>query len=638
MRRFLIAGILLAATGATGPRAMAETGTRTNPHDLPDTIVVTANRVGTSLRENANSITVITREQIETSQAVMVSDLLRTAPGLDVVQSGGLGQQTAVFLRGANSEHVLVLMDGVELNDPSSPSSAANLANIPLDNIERIEVLRGPQSVLYGSDAIAGVIQIFTKQGGGKPTVKLSTEAGAFGSFQERLDLTGGQDRVDYSLSVARRDSEGTTAAKLDGDGESDGYESTSLSFRGGWSATDKLHLNLSGRWTDAEAALDQNTFPPDDNNYNLESTEKSLAADISYGSSNSPWTHKLGVAWFDLKRVAVDGIDVNHPADTSNTEYLGNRLRVDWQYDVRVDEHLSFTAGTELENESLEQSLYYGSVWGPWADTLDEQSVRTTAGYALARISLAECWYTTLGGRYDDHEMFGGETTFRLTSTYLLNPYGLKFSATFGTGFKAPTLYQLYDNSTGNPDLLPETSRGWELGLEYAPVGLPFKLGGTSFRTEFTDLIQFDGVMVNKASATTRGVELYGETGRDHIRLRLDYTYTKTRNDEDGSVLIRRPRHKLGGSVYAELTSRVTTSLRVSHVGRREDTDFNVWPYERVELESYTLVDLGTSWQVTRIVGAHARLENLLDEEYEEALGYASRPISLYGGITLSL
>jgi vitamin B12 transporter len=640
MRRIFTAGILLAATGAMGPRAQAEIGTESNPLNLSDTIVVTANRLGTSLRENATSITVINRQQIESSQAVMVSDLLRTAPGVDVVQSGGAGQQTGLFLRGANTEHVLVLIDGVEVNDPSAPSGAANLAHMPVDNIERIEILRGPQSVLYGSDAIAGVIQIFTRRGEAKPLIQFTGEAGAFGTYNEQLEVAGARKKADYAVSLARRDTDGISAAVADGNPERDSYRNTAASARAGWEPSENIRLTVSGRWTEAETDLDQSYYPPtpDDRNYSLESTERSLSGSIVYEPAGSRASHRVGAAIADFDRHSIDGTDEVRPSDTSQTQYNGQRVRFDWQTTVKAAKQFEVTLGAETENETMEQSLYYGSAWGPWADTLPEVSVRTNSGYGLARLSVADRWYTTAGVRRDDHRIFGGETTFRFTSAYLVDAVGLKLSATFGTGFKAPTLVQLYDNATGNRNLRPETSEGWEIGLERSSRDARAKVGATYFRTRFANLILFDGTMVNKATASIRGIELYGETDLWRLRVRADYTHTRARDDVDDRPLIRRPQHKLGVTIGGELSHRLLTSLRVSHVGSREDTDFNVWPYEREVLDRYTLVTMSAGYKLSGSVAVHARLENLLDENYEEALGFGSRPIALYGGVTLNL
>jgi vitamin B12 transporter len=221
-------------------------------------VVVTATKLETPVSEIASSVTVITAEEIENRQPTSALDVLRTVPGLDVVRQGGLGQQTSVFLRGGNSTHTLVLVDGIEMNDPANPGRSFDFATLGTDNIERIEIVRGPGSTLYGSDAIGGVINIITRKGSGKPTITLSAEGGSFETHQEKLSLSGGNDLWNYSLAASFIESNGISAAdERYGNSERDGYDRTSVSSRIGITPTTNFDLDFFLRYFDSEADLE---------------------------------------------------------------------------------------------------------------------------------------------------------------------------------------------------------------------------------------------------------------------------------------------------------------------------------------------------------------------------------------------
>jgi len=639
MRRIFLFCVLLVATGATGSRAQSDTTIDPEPYHLSDTIVVTANRFVSPIRTIGSAITVITAEQIAQSQAAMASDLLRTVPGISIVRTGGDGQQTSLFMRGANSEHVLVLIDGVELNDPSSPSRAANLANLPADNIERIEILRGPQSVLYGSDAVGGVVQIFTKRGFGKMSVALNSELGSRGTFRENLTVRAGQENVDYSVSLSRHDTDGLSAAAENrGNTEADGYDNTTISANLGIKATNSIELRLAGQLTEADAKLDQAGGIFDDPNYTLTSKERQFGANLIHRPERSVWSQRVGFSLVKFERLAQDFTDPAHPFDSSLTNYDGRCLKLDWQHILKFESVGHFTFGLESEREEMNQALFYQSVYGPYADTLEGLSERSTGLYGLAELSLTPGWHATLGMRSDRHDRFGSKPTYRVTTAYLLDPARLKLRAAYGTSFKAPSLVQLHDDATGNPDLKPETSEGWEIGVEGRLVDDRLFLGVTYFHTGFTDLILWDGVMSNVASASIRGGEVFASFETPWLAIRIDYTNTLTGNDASpGEALLRRPRHKLNLSATGDLTDHLALSLAVTHKGRRADLDFSTWPAERVVLMDYTTVDLGATYQFSPSVRFRARVENLLDAEYEEVLYFGSAPRGAFVGISLS-
>jgi len=638
MRRFFVLASLLLASGATGLRAQSELGDEFNPYHLGDTIVVTANRLATPLREVAASVTVVTAEQIERSQATMVSDILRSVPGLSVVQAGGPGQQTSIFMRGANSEHVLVLVDGVKLNDPSSPSNAVNLANVPADNIQRIEILRGPQSVLYGSDAVGGVIRIFTKCGLGKPKVNLTAEGGSFGTFRESLSLSSGQDDVDYSVVLSRVTSDGVSAISGPGALERDGYANNSLNASFGLRPSGRVQMRFSGRFIEADTDLDQAL---DDPNYIMNSRERSFSAGIQHEISPGRWWQQFGFYITRYQRSAVDGIDALHPSDSSRTGYDGRRVKYDWQSAYRFSPSVRLTLGLESEEDRLDQSLYYGSAYGDYWSRLEDVGARTTGPYTLGEVSLNGRWFATVGCRWDNHETFGDHVTYRVTGVYLADAIGVKLRASYGTGLKVPALFQLYDHATGNTDLKPELSRGWEAGVEQTLASDRLTLGTTYFETRFDDLIRFDGAawkMVNLAEALARGIEAEAAYVEGKSSIRLDYTYTDAVDRRTDQPLVRRPRHQINLAATHGLTQALDMQAAVLYTGEREDTDYATWPASRVILDDYLVVNLMMQYRLNSAVQIHGRIENLLDADYQEVLSFNCVPFSVSAGVSLTL
>ncbi|MEW5795668.1 MAG: TonB-dependent receptor [Candidatus Zixiibacteriota bacterium] len=640
MRRIFIAGILLAA-GATGPRAQERSGGEFNPYHLDDSIVVSANRLATPVRQIASSITVITADDIRRSQAGNVTEILRSVPGLNVVQAGGPGQQTAIFMRGTNSEHVQMLIDGVKINDPSSPSNAVNLATLALDNIDRIEILRGPQSVLYGSDAMGGVIQIFTRTGLGRPQVGLSVEGGSLNSHAERLWVHAGTERHDYSMELSRRSTDGVSATSGNGDLEDDGFDNTTVTAALAYRPSTKTQLRLVGRMADSDTDLDQSYGALDDPNYTMNSKERFLSACFGHDIQAGRWTQRFGTYLTDYERSTVDRVDGKHPGDTNDTRYDGRRTKFDWQSTVMWGESQRFSLGLETEEDRLDQALFFGSLWGDYESRIEGAAARTSAVYGQGEFNLGQRLFANAGWRYDDHDTFGTKATYRLAGAFLIDALGMKCRAAYSTGFKAPALFQIYDPTTGNRALRPERTRGGEFGLEVRLLDNRLALGATYFHTSFDNLIQFGAVtgrMANVAKARTRGVESFAEVDFGSTRIRCDYTYTNARDRQSNLALVRRPGNKAAVQVDQLLTQSLEFHAEGIYTGKREDTDYAPWPPVRVILHGYTTVNLAGQYRFKPGIGVFGRISNVFDANYEEVLYFSPVPRTISVGIDLVL
>lgn len=616
-------------------------------------VVVTATKVETPTREVASSVTVITAEEIEEKQQDTVLEALRDVPAVDVVQSGGKGQQTSVFIRGANSEHTLVLIDGIEVNDPISPSKSFNFANLTTDNIERIEILRGPASALYGSDAIGGVINIITKKGQGKPSLTVTAEGGSFETHHETATLTGGNQLINYALSASYLDTDGIPSARWsDGNHERDGHENISTSARLGITPTDNFDLDFILRYIHTDTDIDNSGGPlGDDPNYTTKEESLFFRTQAGLFLFDGLWEQKLGFSVTDYDRTTRDGTDTERPFDWVRSDYESTQYKVDWQSNLYLHETNTLTFGVEHEEEKGKNQYLSESAYGPWNTYYPQQKTRTTGYYLQDQIKLWKRFFTTLGLRLDDHEEFGRRVTYHVASSYLFETTGTKIRATWGTGFKAPSLVQLYDsNFGGNPDLKPEKSKGWDVGIDQSLWQDRVTISLTYFENSFEDLIINEylgwgpsGAMYlykNVDKANTKGIELmFTIRPVDDLTITAGYTYTDTENEESHDQLLRRPRNKFSADINYRFLDRANVNLSMIYVGKREDTFYNnaTWTSGRVELASYTIFNLGTSYKVNDWLTLNGRIENLFNEHYEEVWGYETCGIAGYAGASLT-
>ncbi|HOP40633.1 MAG TPA: TonB-dependent receptor [Geobacteraceae bacterium] len=626
-------GILLQAGGAFGQ----EDTTR-----LED-LVVTATRSEMPLAEVGSSLTVITADDIERQQKRLVLDALREVPGLDVIRSGGPGATTLVAIRGANPEQTLVLIDGSRMNDPSTPGSSFDFANLTTDNIERIEILRGPQSTLYGSDAIGGVINIITRRGEGRPEGFLSMEGGSFATVREQAAIKGGLDKLDYSLGISRLDTGGISAAGRNyGNREDDGYHATSFSTRLGLKPSPIFDVDCTIRYLDTRFDMDNSGGAgQDDPNSIVGSEQLFVSSRARLSLFDDRWRQKLELAIINLDRDYRNDVDADHPSDMDRSTYHGEAVTLNWQHTLLLHPTTTVVLGVERRDEEAKSIYYSDSSWGPYSSIFPKQTARNTGVYVEDQLNLWDSWFTTVGARFDDHSGFGSKVTWRVTTSYLFKNTATRLRGSYGTGFKAPSLYQLYEPTYGNSALNPEKSSGWDAGIEQAFFEGRLDLGATWFANDFKDLIEFDSSAYtyrNISRAKSNGVELSATVRpADCLTLRAGYTWMETENKSTGMQLLRRPKNKFSFDANYRFTGKGNINLEILYVGKRDDYDYSSWPAERVELGGYLLMNMAASYDVTRWLQLFARVDNLLDRDYEEVKGYGNAGIGAYGGVKLS-
>ena len=631
------------------PLSAEETKKQTGPPALQHEVVVTATRIETPAREIASSVTVITGADLEKTKKPMVLEALQGVMGLAVIQNGGLGSASSAFLRGANSEHILILLDGVEVNDPMNPSRSYDLAHLSVDNVEQIEILRGPQSTLYGSDALGGVINILTKKGRGKPRLTLSTQGGAYKTLASGLELGGSNGALNYSLGLSRLSTEGISAAgtAYAGNKEKDGYKNLSLSGRIGLNLQKNIEADFIIRSVAAKTDLDNFGGPGgDDPNSTQDYNSFLLRGQVRGLFVQNRWEQRLGLSYVRSSREHDNPVDELHPYDAEKGTFKSHLVKLDWQNNIFVGKENTLTFGADISREEGESEYTSFSIFGLYESPFPSKKADKEGIYVQDQIRVAGRFFATLGARLDHHSRAGTALTYRLAPAYFLESTQTKFKATIGTGFKAPSLYQLYAPGTfwgpiGNADLKPEESRGWDVGVEQYFLKGTILAGVTYFRDDFRNLVDFDFSRgyINVGRARTRGVELYGEARvGDSLQCRASYTSLEAKDLDDGTDLLRRPRNKFTARIDGLFLKKWAASLSAAYTGQRADKDFSAWLSRDVTLPSYWLLDASLTCSVNPRLQFFVRFDNLLKAKYETVFGYGAPGFAAYGGFKVGL
>jgi vitamin B12 transporter len=611
-------------------------------------VVVSATKTSANTLQLASSISVIDAEQISNSNSNNVFDLLKNETGINFTRQGSNGTLSNIYIRGSNSSHTLVLIDGVEVNLTNDPSGVYDFSALPVDNIERIEVLRGPQSTLYGSDALAGVINIITKKGNGSPKFSLLTEAGTYNTYKGLIGLNGSIQKLNYSFALSKTISDGFSAASEKyGNTEKDGYTFNNFSSVLGYALNDQTEINLYTRFLKSESDNDQfGGMFGDDPTYLTEQEEYSVRGEGKIKLLNGDWNQKLGLTF--IRNVRKNSFDTSSASVYySNALYDGRRYKIDWQHDFNLGKSNLLTAAIEFEKEESSSEYYsFNYILLPnYASVIPKKDVNTISAFLQDQIKFDESLFITLGTRVDNHNKFGSQFTYRIAPAFMLWETGTKFKATIGTGFKAPSLYYLYDPSYGNEELKPEKSFGWDAGIEQYIFSQDFTIGTTFFYNKFSDMFGFDFMTfktININQAVTKGVEVFLETKLlNKVQVKANYTYTDARDISQNSTnfdtkLLRRPENKVGLFASYSFIPKSNLNAEVIWVGTREDINFSL--FERTELKGYVLINLAAHYDIFDFLRLNGRIENLLDTDYEEVFGYATPGLSFYGGIKLSL
>ena len=606
-----------------------------------DQIIVTASRLETTQEDVGSSVSVVTQEELQQGKYPNVVQALRKVPGLDIVQSGGPGGNAAAFIRGADSSQTLVLLDGIELNNPASPNRAFNLTNLTLENVDRIEIIRGPQSSIYGSDSMGGVINIISKKAkdGGHATV--SSEAGSYNSFNNVANVSYGTQQLDFTGGVTQQDVGNISSAGANyGNTEHDAYHNTSMSGRVKFTPSEMFDAAATTRYTRSNAGLDNlGGYYGDDPNRHYGNDEFFTRGEVVGHFLKDTLTTK---AWTDY--TSHNLYDNNDP-DASSPDYLrssykGELLDFGTTASWAPSRYFSGLIGGETQGERADSYYFSDGAYGPYEDDMTWKNARTNSVFLETKASYSEKAFINAGMRYDHHSIFGSRTTFRVAPAWYVTDT-TKLRGSVGTGFKAPSLVQLY-SPYGNPDLEAETSVGWDVGFDQQIVRDRLAAEVTFFDNDYNNLITFNPstfVLENIDSAFTQGLEAaLTATVTEKLSVKSAYTYTETQNRQTDESLLRRPRNKGSVTVVYEPTSRITSQLQWRFYGTRFDNDYSTYPPSRVTLGGYGIVDIAITFKASETFDLFTRVDNLFDQEYEEVLGYGTMGCAAYGGIKMKL
>lgn len=608
-----------------------------------DDIVVTANRSPQPVGRVGQSITVIDSEELERRQTAAVADVLRTVPGVTVARNGGAGTVASVFIRGAESEQTVALIDGIKLNDPSSPGGGFNFGNLLTGNIERIEVLRGPSSVLWGSQAIGGVINMITRQPTDELSVNLRGEYGYRDTGQLVGNISGKAGPLSASAGAGWFRTDGISAfSEARGGTERDGYENFGANGNVNLALSDWLSLDARGWYS--EGRVNNDGFAPPTFAFGDVNEESRTREIVGYGGVNAVlfegrFRNRLGYAYTDTRRrnVSLDGV----PSETFNGN--GRNERIEYQGSFDIADGWQATGGLERETSRF-ATVSFG---GP--QTVGRARIDSVYGQLMAT---PVAGLTLTGGvRSDDHDRFGGATTFGASGVFTPAGSGTTLRASYAEGFKAPSLFQL-QSDFGNQQLQPERSKGWDAGVTQRLLDGQIEASATYFRRNSNDLIIFiscpasqTGICTNRpfgtydnvAKARAEGVE-FALTLRpvEALRVQTSYTYTDATNRSPGNAnfgrqLIRRPQHSVTALADYRWAFGLEMGVTVTHVGASFENAGN-----SNKLESYVLTDLRASFPVTERIDIYGRIENVFDEQYETAFQYGSIGRAGYAGIRL--
>ncbi|GGZ79795.1 TonB-dependent receptor [Ignatzschineria indica] len=638
----LISSFLL--TPALADKVMAEN------HD--EEIIFTAKRTPALLNEVGTQSIVITEKEIQTRQYNSAVDALAHQPGVILSQNGPTGP-SSLYLRG--SSNTLLLINGVPVSDPMGTNHNFNYALLgQLLDVNRIEVLKGPQSALYGSSAMGGVVQIFTNDLN-NPGTRFRIMAGSHETIQVGATTTGSVGDLRYSLSGLFYNTRGIdvttdTPNKPQNDYDKDRNKNRQLSGRFNYILNDNLDVDLDFTYNNRYDEFDNlyNVTP-----YNDYNKSKIFTGRVGLNGSffEDQWSSTFSYGVVNLDRDSYSGEDVNRYDPNPNWKPTDP----DWMKTIPVKigekiSHSRFRGKTQTLNFDNELTFYqdfstrFGVAYhhdkGSDNSRLDH-SQNTKSIYVEQSLDFADKFFNTVGIRYDKNSIFGSKTTYRLTSRYNVNEM-LAVKGSFGTGFTTPTIYQLYVPIYGDRDLKPETSRGYDLGVELRPSSNSL-VSLNYFYTDYKNMIVGNSKnnykYENLNRAKIKGVEIAGSIAlTNQLAISASYTYLNAKQRSEGGEyeqMIRRPKHQITANVTYQPIQNLTLNASAIYYSQREDAVFGK---PNVKLDAFTLFDIAGSYKINNTFEVDAKIQNLFNKDYEFARGYREKGRTAYLGVNISL
>jgi vitamin B12 transporter len=596
-------------------------------------VIVSATRFDIPLDKSPATVSVINSEELEQKQIERISDALREVPGLSVVQTGTAGQLTSVFMRGLRSEHTQVLLDGIPINQ--GLQGAFNFADLTTDDIDRIEIVRGPQSTLYGPRALAGVIQIFTKRGVGTPGILFAAEGGSYDTFREWTQSDGAIDGFDYSMGASRLDTDNARP--------NNNYRNTAAIADVGWSpnppspgtgsavASQQLRIGSLFTYSVSDTGNPNTIFDPRPIDHFL--TERWLIGPHIEWKPADWWDHRLIVSYDHERQIN----NPNKDGFVGPTRALFERTQVDYQNDLRPTSWLTLTSGFFYSRLNAGQERPF-VLFGP---TFVSDHTNEIAGFAQITLTPIENLLLVGGGRFDHFNQFGGVWTYRFAGSYKIDRTNTTLHSSVATGFSPPSSQdKIFGNNFG---LKPERDFGWDIGVRQELWQKRVWFDLTYFHNDLSNIIGFNGLFqtLNLGAAETQGLEaeLHAQPIAN-LRLTASYTYldaektsSKDISQLQGARLPRRPRNEIYVSASYLWWKRLRTTVEAKFVNAREELNFGG---PNFDIEDYSFVNIAAEYEVNPHLSIFGRIDNLGDEQYSEVFGFPALGRAAYGGVKL--
>jgi vitamin B12 transporter len=591
-------------------RAVAQSA----PVSQLDPVFSTATRTPTAPQTIGSAVAVISAADLARRQATSLASALGLATSAPHFSSGASGAINSLFLRGANSNQTLFLVDGIRLNDPNTDYQVF-LGGACVSACDTLEIAHGPQSTLYGGEAVGGVVSLRAQRGTGAPSARVSAEAGSFGTVQGSVAAQGTTGVNSYTFATA--------GGRTENDRTNNAFESATTTLRLDRTVNQRVSVGGTARWFHGVYGDPGDRYTNDpDNETREENVLVTAFADVTFADA---WTGRAVVGGQDRRFVAESP---RAGRATAFTVVKNRRAVLDTQTTYAGFERQRITGGVTAEANHTRNTGF--------GDINKKQGL--LAVFVQDQWSPGDDVYLTGGLRNDDFDTFGRATTGRVTAAWLVAKRAVKLRASYGTAFRAPSFLDLYGQSAfyvGNPALRPEQARGWDAGADWYLANQRGTLSGTWFETGFTDLIastaNFRSVE-NIQRARTRGVELAAQiTLLGAVEVRASYTYLEAQNLTAGMRLLRRPRQSGNVDVWRALGGGVSAGAGVAFAAHRRDVDAKT--FRQIDAEDYTVVRVYGAWQVNARLALKARLENLLNENYEEVNGYPALGLGAFAG-----
>ncbi|MEE9328389.1 MAG: TonB-dependent receptor [Cocleimonas sp.] len=571
-------------------------------------ITITANRRLQPVESTLASVTVITRKDIEQIQAQDVTDVLRLQTGVDVSRNGGAGSLSSVFLRGAESDQVLVLIDGIRVS--SATSGAFDWSALPIDQVERIEIVRGPRTALYGSDAIGGVIQVFTKNADSGSGAYGSLTFGKYSAVRGSVGFAKSTAKTKFSFNVSAEDTDGFSATNIKAGAfvfnpDDDSNKKKSVNMAVSHQLNNKISIGFNALATNNDVEFDQGVSDTD---------VKTLQATVEVNSS-ARWKQKFTVGQSKNELLSRSSF--------GDSTFDTNRKTLNWQNDIKLSNRSTLILGLDYREDK-------GTTGGftSFSDKISNKAAYANYSHQLGGFNL------DLAGRLDNHSEFENEFTGQISGGYKINPSSTVYAG-YGTGFRAPSINDLFSPGfvnfagvttyAGNPDLDPESSKNIEIGFK-SQLSQNHRLEANIFRNEIEDMVSFTGIdnqAINSDEVTLKGIELSYKGKANKLDWALGATFQRADDISNNLPLVRRPNSKFTANLGLAMTNRTHVGVDAVISSSRQDNDFSAFPAQRVSLPSYGLVNFSVKHKLNKHLDLGLRVENITDEDYELAQGF---------------